>query len=220
MPTLFPKSSKGSLFRKAQVEGGELPTHRRKTSLASSLASTVTRSSTESHRKPGSFDPLSLHPPLSINTSPQFDEERYREDTERESRFFNPTRRAEDHYQDSPEYSPVKGENCFFRRDGHKRITYVYDQTTQWPLKDWQTIPPGLAHIDDMSEPTTPLTPRPASHHNNHQKRPVQWMTDDPSFYVQRGEWKRRGIVFHLDDAAEEEQEQHFPIDEPLEFPG
>ncbi|KAK7751112.1 hypothetical protein SLS62_006941 [Diatrype stigma] len=240
MPTLFPKSSKGSLFRKAQAdEQFDMPPvppthggHRRKVSLASSLASTITRSSTESHRsKPGggggwgaSFDPLSCHPPLCINTSPHFDEDRYREDSEREDRFFNQTQRAQDHYQDAPELSPVKGENCFFHRDNRRRITYVYDQATQWPLKDWQTIPPGLADIDDLSsEPTTPLTPRPPSSRTrpDDQKRPVDWMTRDPgSFFVKRGEWKRRGIVFHLDDDAEEEQERHFPIEEPFEFPG
>lgn len=240
MPTLFPRSSKGSLFRRAQADeqfdcpplppthGG----HRRKVSLASSLASTITRSSTESHRsKPGgsggsssSFGPLSCHPPLSINTSPHFDEDRWcREDTEREDRFFSPTaKRAQDHYQDTPELSPVKGENCFFHRDNRRRITYVYDQATQWPLKDWQTIPPGLADIDDLSsEPATPTTPRPPSCSHQRQRRPVEWMTQNPgSFFVKRGDWKRRGIVFHLDDDAEEEQEQHFPIEEPFEFPG
>lgn len=216
MPALFPKkSSKGSLFRKAQDEERALPcrSHTRKPSLASSLASTITRSSTESHRKPGSVDPLSLHPPLAINTSPHFDEVRYREDNEREDRFFNQTQRAEDHYQDSPELSPLKGENCFFHRDNRKRITYVYDQTTQWPLKDWQAIPPGLADIDDMSEPATPLTPRPVEQ----QRRPTEWM-QDPGSYVKRGEWKRRGIVFHLNSSAQEEQEQHIQIDEPFEF--
>lgn len=229
MPSLFPKRSRSRSFRQAQAEGRGHATHARKVSLAGSLASTVTRSSTDSHRRPGcslsssaSFDPLSLHPPLALNTSPRFDEARYREDAEREDRFFNQTRRAEDHIQDSPEYSPVKGENCFFRRDNDRRVTYVYDQAAQWPLKDWQTIPPGLADIEDVSEPATPLTPltpRPASRHYELQRRPAGWM-DDPCFYVKRGDWKRRGIVFHLDASAEEEQEQHFEIEQPFEFPG
>ncbi|RYP19414.1 hypothetical protein DL765_003387 [Monosporascus sp. GIB2] len=220
MPSLFRTKSKGSLLcsSKAQADG-EDGLHTRKVSLSGSLASTGSRSSTESHRKPsrsGSLDPLSLHPPLNINSSPHFGEERYHEDEERESRFLNRAQpRTEDHIQDSPEYSPIKGENCYFHCDGNRRMAYIYDQTAQWPLKDWQTIPPGLADMDDgdsSSTPTTPLAPPPRP---SNQRRPTNWM-DDPSFCVKRGDWKRRGIVFHLDPSAEEEQERHFELDDPL----
>ena len=217
MPTLFHKRSRSNLF--CRRDEGSLPrSHGRKVSLASSLASSVSRSSTESHRKPGTFDPLSLHPPLALNASPHFDEERYREDAEREDRFFGQRTppRAEDHIQDSPEYSPIKGDNCFFGRDGSaRRITYIYDKASQWPLKDWQTVPPGLADVNELSEPVTPLRPRPAE-----RRRPAENPTSDPAgFYVRRGDWKRRGIVFHLDASDEEEQERHFEIEDPFGVP-
>ncbi|RYP44588.1 hypothetical protein DL768_008961 [Monosporascus sp. mg162] len=220
MPSLFGTKSKGNLLcsSKGQADG-ECGLHARKVSLSGSLASTGSRSSTESHRKPsrsGSLDPLSLHPPLNINSSPHFDEERYHEDEERESHSLNREQpREEGHIQNSPECSPIKCENCYFPCDGNRRMAYVYDQTAQWPLKDWQTIPPGLADMDDgdsSSTPTTPLAPPP---HPSNQRRPTNWM-DDPGFCFKRGEWKRRGIVFHLDPSAEEEQEQHFELDDPL----
>ncbi|RYP77527.1 hypothetical protein DL771_001100 [Monosporascus sp. 5C6A] len=220
MPSLFGTKSKGSLLCSSNTQAdGERGLHTRKVSLSGSLASTGSRSSTESHRKlsrSGSLDPLSLHPPLDINSAPHFEEERYHEDDERESRFLNRTQPgAEDRIQDSPQYSPIKGENCYFHCDGSRPMTYVYDQTAQWPLKDWQTIPPGLADMDDgesSSTPTTPLAPPPRP---PNQRRHTNWM-DDPGSCVKRGDWKRRGIVFHLDPSAEEEQERHFELDDPL----
>ena len=73
MPTLFHKRSRSNLFCRRD-EGSSPRSHGRKVSLASSLASSISRSSTESHRKPGTFDPLSLHPPLAVNTSPHLDD--------------------------------------------------------------------------------------------------------------------------------------------------
>ena len=219
MPTLFHKRSKSNMFGQRD-EGSPPRCHGRKVSLASSLASSISRSSTESHRKPGSFDPLSLHPPLELNASPLFDEERYQEDGEREHRFFGlrASPQTESHIQGSPESSPIKG-----RGDSPThRISYIYDRAAQWPLKDWQTVPPGLANVDELSEPitVTPLAPRPV--HSHRRRRPTGGESpgsesEDPAaFYVRRGDWKRRGIVFHLSDAAEEEQERHFEIEDPF----
>ncbi|RYO88391.1 hypothetical protein DL762_003777 [Monosporascus cannonballus] len=221
MPSLFRTKSKGSLLCSSKAQaGGEGGLHTRKVSLSGSLASTGSRSSTESHRKPsrsGSLDPLSLHPPLNINSSPHFDEERHHEDEERESRFLNRAQpRAEDHIQDSPEYSPIKGENSYFHCDRNRRMAYVYDQTAQWPLKDWQTIPPGLTEMGDGDSSSTPTMPLALPPRPSNQRRPTNWM-DDPGFCVKRGDWKRRGIVFHLDPSAEEEQERHFELDDPLD---
>ncbi|KAH9994731.1 hypothetical protein F4779DRAFT_217213 [Xylariaceae sp. FL0662B] len=201
--TLLHKKSKSSLSgRKSE----ERASHTRKWSTSS----TTSRSSTGSHEKLASYDPLSLHPPLSLNTSPhiipEYDEARYREEAERESQFFNQTRHAVDHIQDSTEYSPVKGQNCFFARPTKGR-PYVYDQNVQWPLKDWQVIPPGLAAEADSSPEPSPS--RPA----NDQRRSTGWMNDSNAL-IQRGEWKRRGIVFHLDSGAEQEQEQHYELPE------
>lgn len=229
MPTLFHKRSTCNMFGGQRDEGSPPRSHGRKVSLASSLASSTSRSSSESHRKPGSFDPLSLHPPLALNASPHFDEERYRDDAEREDRFFDrrASPRSEGHVQYSPESSPVKGENPYLRQGegSARRISYFYDRAAQWPLKDWQTVPPGLADVDELGEPitVTPLAPRPV--HPERRRRPTGGESpgsesEDPAaFFVRRGDWKRRGIVFHLGSDAEEEQERHFEIDDPFGVP-
>ncbi|KAI1080544.1 hypothetical protein F5B20DRAFT_103213 [Whalleya microplaca] len=202
--TLFHKKSKNSLSSKKSEERS---LHTRKWSTSS----TISRSSTGSHEKLASYDPLCLHPPLSINTSPhiipEYDEDRYREEEERESRFFNQTHHAVDHIQDSAEYSPIKGKNCFFARPV-KGKPYVYDQNIQWPLKDWQTIPPGLAEMDEMDS-----SPEQSPQSPTLQRRSTGWMNDRNAL-IQRGEWKRRGIVFHLGSHEEEEQEQHYELPE------
>ncbi|KAI1116616.1 hypothetical protein F5Y14DRAFT_405960 [Nemania sp. NC0429] len=208
--TLFHKKSKCSL-RKA-ASSSEEPGHARKLSSSSTISQA---SSEASHRHPAAdrLNPLSLHPPLSLNTSPHivpapaYDMERYQEDEEREARFFNQTRYAEDHIQDLAEYSPIKGKNCYFEGSGTR--SYQYDQDSQWPLKDWQTIPPGLSESSSTSSstassPTQPDTPR---------RRNADWMNDTDVF-VKRGPWKRQGIVFHLDQNDESWQEQHFELPE------
>ncbi|KAI0857811.1 hypothetical protein F4860DRAFT_517500 [Xylaria cubensis] len=205
-PSLFHRK-KSSLSISAPIIPDEPTHHLRKWSTSS----TISHSSSEgSPRRIGGFNPLSLHPPLSFNTSPhvpEYDMARYQEDEEREDRFFNQTRYAEDHIQDLAEYSPVKGKNCYF--EGPKTRPYQYDQDSQWPLKDWQTIPPGFSEPDSpssstASSPTRLDTPR---------RRNVDWMNDRDVF-VKRGTWKRQGIVFHLEDKYEEWQEQHFELPE------
>ncbi|KAI0204131.1 hypothetical protein F4808DRAFT_369794 [Astrocystis sublimbata] len=185
----------------------EEQTHIRKWSSSSTISNT---SSDCSQRKFDRFNPLSLHPPLNFNSSPhvpEYDMARYQEDEERESRFFNQTRYAEDHIQDLAEYSPIKGKNCYF--EGPKARPYQYDQESQWPLKDWQAIPPGLADIDSSncsptSSPSQPNFPR---------RRNADWMNDTDVF-VKRGAWKRQGIVFHLDEQDEDLLQQHFELPE------
>lgn len=135
---------------------------------------------------------------------------RYRDDEEREVRFFNQTRYAGDHIQDLAEYSPLKGNNFSFEGSRTTRTKpYQYDQDTQWPLKDWQPIPPGLSEPSStsssaVSSPTQLDTPR---------RRNADWMNDTDVF-VKRGPWKRQGIVFHLDQGDESWQEQHFELPE------
>ncbi|KAI1272706.1 hypothetical protein F5Y07DRAFT_288226 [Xylaria sp. FL0933] len=202
--SFFHKKSKNSFSKPTNPEE---QTHIRKWSCSS----TVSHASSEAsyRHKPDGFNPLSLHPPLNLNTSPhivpEYDIVRYREDEERESRFFNQTRYAQDHIQDLAEYSPVKGHNCYF--EGPRTRSYHYDQDSQWPLKDWQAIPPGLSEpgsssSSTVSSPTRPDVPR---------RRNADWM-DDSDVFVKRGEWKRRGIVFHLDERDEEWQERHFEL--------
>ncbi|KAI1158542.1 hypothetical protein F5B18DRAFT_640658 [Nemania serpens] len=204
---LFHKRSKRSL-RKANCP--EEPGHARKWSSSSTISQTSSEGS-HRHQAADRLNPLSLHPPLSLNTSPHivpdYDIVRYREDEDREVRFFNQTRYAEDHIQDLAEYSPVKGKNCYF--EGSTTKPYQYDQDSQWPLKDWQTIPPGLSEPSStssstVSSPTQLDTPR---------RRNADWMNDTDVF-VKRGPWKRQGIVFHLDQNDEEWQEQHFELPE------
>jgi hypothetical protein len=205
---LFHRRSKSS-FRKPG--NPEEQTHARKSSSASTISDTSTSSEGSQRRRLDRYNPLSLHPPLSFNTSPHvpgYDMERYQEDEEHESRFFSSQAQyAEDHIQDLAEYSPVKGKNCYFERSGTR--SYQYDQDCQWPLKDWQTIPPGLSgpsssNSSAASSPTRPDIPR---------RRNAGWIHDTDVF-VKRGAWKRQGIVFHLDPQDEEWQEQHFELPE------
>ncbi|KAI0967854.1 hypothetical protein F4678DRAFT_465113 [Xylaria arbuscula] len=204
--SFFHKKSKGGFCKPRNPEER---THVRKWSSSS----TISQASTDApHRqRSDSLNPLSLHPPLHLNTSPhvmpEYDIVRYREDEERESRFFSQIRYAEDHIQDLSEYSPVKGQNCYF--EGSKTRPYQYDQDSQWPLKDWQTILPSLSDHSSSdssaaSSPTRPDVPR---------RRNADWM-DDNDVFVKRGAWKRRGIVFQLDERQEELQEQHFELPE------
>ncbi|KAI1404798.1 hypothetical protein F4819DRAFT_446390 [Hypoxylon fuscum] len=207
--TIFHKRSKSSLSsRKTSLEENSALQHSRKWSTSSTLSQSSTASS---HDK--LCDPLSLHPPLNLNTAPniipEYDVARYHEDAERENRFFNQTHHAENHTQASAEYSSVKGRNCYIVQPQGGR-PYCYNQSVQWPLKDWQAVPPGLAELDSSatSSPTESPT-RPT----NHQRRPTEWMNDRDAL-LKRGDWKRRGIIFQLPPEEEEEQEQHFELPE------
>jgi hypothetical protein len=214
--------TKSSLFHRKSIRSFTKPSspeeqrHIRKWSSSSTISGTSSEDSSHRPKTADRYNPLSLHPPLSLNTSPhivpEYDMRRYQEDEERESRFFNQTHHAEDHIQDLAEYSPIKGTNCFF--EGSTAKPYHYDQDSQWPLKDWQTIPPcpsgstsgtDSSSSSTTSSPTTPDIPR---------RRNAEWVDDNDVF--KRGAWKRRGVVFHLDKEDEELQEQHFelPLDE------
>ncbi|KAI1212514.1 uncharacterized protein F4807DRAFT_457312 [Annulohypoxylon truncatum] len=206
--SLFSKKSKSSLKSGKDSFEEQAAQHSRKWSTSSTASQA---SSTASHDR--RYDPLSLHPPLSLNTSPhmipEFDEVRDREEDEREEderehRFFDQTQHAEDHLQDSAEYSPIKSRNCYLRRSSTAR-PYVYDQDGQWPLKDWQAIPPGLAELDSSA---SSARSQPTNH-----RRPTNWMKESDAM-LKRGDWKRRGIVFHLDEENVREQEQHFELPE------
>lgn len=204
--SFFYKKSKSSFCKPSNPEE---QTHIRKWSSCSSMSEA---SSTSSRRtRADSLNPLSCHPPLSLNSSPHvvpdFDMVRYREDEEREVRFFNQTRHAEDHIQDLMEHSPVKGQNCYFERPSTR--PYQYDQESQWPLKDWQTIPPGLT--DSGSSPSSSVASSP-TRLNVPRRRNLDLAEGCDS--LKRGAWKRRGIVFHLDQRDEELQERHFELPE------
>ncbi|KAK5635751.1 hypothetical protein RRF57_011463 [Xylaria bambusicola] len=201
--SFFRRKSKSSFCK---LNNPEEQNHIRKWSSCSTMSEA---SSASSHRtRSDSVNPLSLHPPFNLNASPtvipEFDMVRYQEDEEREARFFNQTRHAENHIQDMTEYSPVKGHNCYF--EGPKARPYQYDQDSQWPLKDWQTIPPGLTEpvsstSSAASSPTRLDVPR---------RRNTNRLADND--VLKRGAWKRRGIVFHLDERDEEMQELHFEL--------
>ncbi|KAI8957812.1 hypothetical protein F5Y11DRAFT_65571 [Daldinia sp. FL1419] len=200
---LFHKKSKSSLSGRKDSIDEHSSSHARKWSTSS----TVSTASSSPDAK--LFDPLSLHPPLSLNTSPniipEYDEARYEEEEERERRFLERTpQHPADHLDNAAEYSPLKDRNCFFARPTGGR-PYVYDQSVQWPLKDWQTIPPGLAGLDSSSADSSP------TQHTSQRRRPTEWMNERDALF-KRGDWKRRGIVFHLDSDEEQEQEQHFEL--------
>ncbi|KAI1804773.1 hypothetical protein F4811DRAFT_518355 [Daldinia bambusicola] len=208
--SLFHKKSKSSLHSRKDSIEEHSTSHTRKWSTSSTVS---TASSSPDARL---YDPLSLHPPLSLNTSPniipEYDEARYDEEEERERRFLErrPQHPAE-HMDNAAEYSPLKGRNCFFARPTGGR-PYVYDQSVQWPLKDWQTIPPGLAELDS-STPSSPSSPSSPTQQPTFRRRPTDWMNERDALF-KRGDWKRRGIVFHLDSDEEREQEQHFELPE------
>ncbi|KAI1766793.1 hypothetical protein GGR53DRAFT_464112 [Hypoxylon sp. FL1150] len=208
--TLFHRKSKSNLSGRNNSLEDPASLHARKWSTSSTVSRTS--STTSSHDR--LYDPLSLHPPLSLNTSPhiipEYEEARYQEDEEREERFFNQTQHAEEHIQDLADYSPVKGQNCYFVRPAGGGKPYVYDQGVQWPLKDWQVIPPGLAELDDSATSSPAESPtRPT----DNRRRPTNWMNDRDAM-LKRGDWKRRGIVFHLGNEEEEQQERHFELPE------
>ncbi|KAI0173611.1 hypothetical protein GGR52DRAFT_395782 [Hypoxylon sp. FL1284] len=204
MRGLFHRKSRCNLSGRG-VDHQQAASHARTWSTSSTASQASTTSSNERL-----YDPLSLHPPLSLNSSPhitsEYEDPRQREDEERESRFFNQSHRAEEHIQDMAEYSPIKGQNCYFTRPTGGK-PYVYDQSVQWPLKDWQAIPPGLAELDESPTSSPPESPtRPT-------RRPTDWMNDRDAM-LKRGNWKRRGIVFQLASDTEGQQEEHFELPE------
>ncbi|KAI2611794.1 hypothetical protein GGR54DRAFT_339157 [Hypoxylon sp. NC1633] len=214
--TLFHKKSRSNLSgSKSSVEEQAAALHARKWSTSSTASHTSSTASCHDRF----YDPLSLHPPLSLNSSPhmipEYDEEADDEDEdERERRLYRQARRGAHHIQDACEYSPAKGQHCHYARPSVSSTSsstgspkpYVYDQSVQWPLKDWQAIPPGLAELDS-SPASSPARGRPA----NRRRRPTEPMNDLDAM-LKRGDWKRRGIVFHLDTEDEQEQEQHFEL--------
>ncbi|KAI4870293.1 hypothetical protein F4820DRAFT_443412 [Hypoxylon rubiginosum] len=209
--TLFHRKSKSNLSGRNNSLDDPATLHARKWSTSSTVSQAS--STTSSHDR--LYDPLSLHPPLSLNTSPhiipEYEEDAYREDEERESRFFNQRlHHAGEHIRDAAAYSPVQGHNCYFARPAAGGKPYVYDQGVQWPLKDWQAIPPGLATLGSSAASSPASSPtRPA----DHRRRPTDWMNDGDAL-LKRGDWKRRGIVFHLGNDEEELQERHFELPE------
>lgn len=174
-----------------------------------SMTSTSSRSSSDSDdsSRSHSFNPLQSHPPLQINASP-IAEASYSgsmtQETERQHSRNGPPSNMQ-----FVEFSVFDDDSDDESTCDSRRATYVYDQGSQWPLKDWQTILPGLARAQESSEFSTPLSPRPASH----QRRPTEWM-NEPDRFVKRGSWKRRGIIFGSDAASEEETQRHFELPE------
>ncbi|KAK6086069.1 hypothetical protein SCUP515_00429 [Seiridium cupressi] len=208
-PTLFHKKSKVSLRDKpitVIINDHGYVKHSRSMSTTSSISTSSSTLSSQS--KSRSYDPLSLHPPLSFNTSPVI-----QEDEEEEEEHQNHEHQSNADYDDLE--SPLE---YYFNQDKRRR-TYVYDQNVQWPLKDWQSVPPGLATTDDneMRRHTVPRTDSSSS--TLSQRRPLKETMSPLEAYVKRGEWKRRGIVFGLDETGEDEQTKHFEVN-PLELAG
>ncbi|KAH7037290.1 uncharacterized protein B0I36DRAFT_313700 [Microdochium trichocladiopsis] len=187
-------------YKQLDMEEQALRTHARLYSMTSSNS----RSSSESDdsSRAHSFNPLQSHPPLQINASPII-----------ETRFMGNDDRGEFHQAQSKineEFAILDEDDLDDSRpSSSRRMTYVYDEGSQWPLKDWQTIPPGLADPQESSEFATALRPRPA----NHQRRPTEWR-DDPDLFIKRGSWKRRGIIFNPDVPSDDENVEHFELPE------
>ncbi|KAK8008759.1 hypothetical protein PG991_011310 [Apiospora marii] len=176
------KKSKGNMQNNHQVEQHNFHTRSMSTSSTVSHAS-----STGSNVKADSYNPLSLHPPLSFNTSPVLPE-------------FDDESKAH-----------IEGSGEFYYNQDCRRKTYVYDQAMQWPLKDWQAVPPGLAQMDEQ-ELAAQTTPRRLP--NDQRRPPKDSNMSEMEMFVKRGEWKRKGIVFGLGSDHEDEQEEHFELPE------
>ncbi|KAH6648758.1 hypothetical protein BKA67DRAFT_661708 [Truncatella angustata] len=171
-----------------------------------STTSTISSSSsTVSHPEPHSFNPLSCHPPLSFNTAPVLEEN--------EDELHQEQQQSGSDYDD-----PDSALDYYFNQDSRRR-TYIYDQQSQWPLKDWQTVLPNPADPkeQDLKRHTLPRTNTSSS--NSSQRRPQRDFETPLESFVKRGEWKRRGIVFGLDSDAEDEQTRHFEVN-PFELVG
>lgn len=191
------KKSKGNTQNNHQVEQHNFHTRSMSTSSTVSHAS-----STGSNVKADSYNPLSLHPPLSFNTSPVLPEF----DAESKAHIEGPGNST--HL--SPEDFPTPTGEFYYNQDC-RRKTYVYDQAVQWPLKDWQAVPPGLANVDEQeiaAQTTTRKLP------NDQRRPPKDSNMSEMEMFVKRGEWKRKGIVFGLGSDYEEEQEEHFELPE------
>ena len=193
------KSSKASIPKVLDIEPQQ-PYHARSMSTSSTSSNVSHTSSVGSSLKSMSFDPLSLHPPLSLNASPCIAREHQIEG---------------EHSDNISAQGPSDDQEQSYHNKDSRRRTYVYDNAIQWPLKDWQSVPP--AELSDQSNVQTETLTTPAL--ADHRRPPKEGMSAMDMF-VKRGDWKRRGIVFELDSDAEDEQEQHFELpDSHTEFP-
>ncbi|KAK8072293.1 hypothetical protein PG996_005641 [Apiospora saccharicola] len=163
------KNSKGNMQISHPIEQ-----HNNFHARSMSTSSTVSHASSTGSIMKADFNPLSLHPPLAMNTSPVLPE-------------FDAESKA--HHGGS---------------------------TVQWPLKDWQAVPPGLAKMDEQ-EFAAQTTPRRLP--NDQRRPPKDNNMSEMEMFVKRGEWKRKGIVFGLGSDYEDEQEQHFELPLPEKEP-
>lgn len=191
------KKLKGNMQNNHQVEQHNFHTRSMSTSSTVSHAS-----STGSNVKADSYNPLSLHPPLSFNTSPVLPEF----DAESKAHL----ERSDNSTHLGPEDFPTPTGDFYYNQDC-RRKTYVYDQAVQWPLKDWQAVPPGLAKMDEQ-EFAAQTTPRRLP--NDQRRPPKDSNMSEMEMFVKRGEWKRKGIVFGLGSDYEDDQEEHFELPE------
>ncbi|KAF7535616.1 hypothetical protein G7054_g5236 [Neopestalotiopsis clavispora] len=216
-PALFQKKSKLSLRDKpitVIINEHGYPKHTRSMSTTSTASST---SSTTSHgHKLHTYDPLSLHPPLALNTSPVIDEEF---DEESHQNAEQAQLQHQQHQQVSSSYDDLDSPLDYYFNSDDRRRSYIYDQQAQWPLKDWQTVPSSaFDNSSDVEEMTRRTMPRTTSSSSTvSQRRPQKQFTGPLDEFVKRGEWKRRGIVFGMDAEAVEDEASHFEVN-PFEF--
>ncbi|KAK8122236.1 hypothetical protein PG984_010906 [Apiospora sp. TS-2023a] len=185
--SLHIKKSKGNMQISHPIEQ-----HNNFHTRSMSTSSTVSHASSTGSNMKADFNPLSLHPPLAMNTSPVLPE-------------FDAESKA--HHG---------GSGDFYYNQDCRRKTYVYDQAVQWPLKDWQAVPPGLAKMDEQ-EFAAQTTPRRLP--NDQRRPPKDNNISEMEMFVKRGEWKRKGIVFGLGSDYEDEQEEHFELPLPEKEP-
>jgi hypothetical protein len=203
MPSLFHKKSKSSLvIRRILAESDDEDLQQRVRAMSTS--STSSQCSSSGSTKSTSYNPLSLHPPLCLNTSPVDSDE---EDTQQAQENTN--------YDSQNTDDDTAEEVKVHYTKSSRRRTHVYGQQVQWPLKDFQAIPKGLT---DMSEGDFEAYSTPhAAPSTTHQRRPSRDEgSSDMESFVKRGSWKRRGIVFELDSNSEREQTQHFEFPMPI----
>lgn len=191
MPSLFHKKSKSNLRSKVVISEPFNFVHHNRTMSTSSTSSTGS-----STTKVRSYDPLSSHPALSLNAGPVAVGERAQHE-------------AQSHQQHA---SMASRDSDFYNREVRP---YAYEQDAQWPLKDWQAAPPALTNAtEDDAHHNQPSSDDSLSSSPN-QNRPARDESPADS-YVRRGDWKRRGIIFGLDQANTMEQMRQY--ENPFEW--
>lgn len=198
--TIFNKKSSGNLRRKVHGDQAAMQ-HLRSASEDSNMSSSSSISYSSEHRGPASYDPLSLHPPLSMNASPCLPEHDEDSGYGENNRQYATMSTVDESPSSSAEPSPTMEEGRYYFKQDTRRERAVYNSAIRsWPLQDWQPIA-----LEDMRMGQN-LTPQ--SQAGDQRRPPTE--ESEADMFIRRGDWKRRGVIFHPDVDDQEEEEPLF----------